>query len=41
MRFVTVSVPSNTTATLKLPDGTTKRLEAGRHEFTIQEQRKP
>ena len=36
-----VSVPPNTTATVKLPDGTTKRLESGQHTLTIPEQKEP
>lgn len=36
-----VTVPWNTTATAKFPDGTTKQLESGHHTFTIPEQRKP
>jgi alpha-L-rhamnosidase len=30
-----VSVPPNTSATVKLPDGTTKHLESGQHSLTI------
>lgn len=36
-----ITIPWNTTATAKFPDGTTKRLEAGRHTLTIPEPRKP
>jgi alpha-L-rhamnosidase len=36
-----VTVPWNTTATAQFPDGTTRQLESGHHEFTIPQQRKP
>ena len=36
-----ITVPPNTSAMAKFPDGTTKQLESGRHTFTIPEQRKP
>ena len=35
-----VSVPPNTTATVKLPDGTTKSLESGQYTLSIPEQKK-
>ena len=30
-----VSVPANTSATVQLPDGTSRHLESGRHQFTV------
>ena len=36
-----VNLPWNMAATVKFPDGTTRRLESGRHHFTILRQRKP
>ena len=35
------SVPPNTSATITLPNGDTKRVESGRHEFTIPQQEQP
>jgi alpha-L-rhamnosidase len=35
-----VTVPWNTTATVKLPDGRSEEIAAGRHQFTIQRARR-
>jgi alpha-L-rhamnosidase len=36
-----ITVPPNTSAMARFPDGTTKQLESGCHTFTIPEQSKP
>jgi len=36
-----ITIPWNTTATAKFPDGTTKQLESGHHKFAIPQPRKP